>query len=104
MKIRKIVLVCLALAIMLIPVTSCGGSVTYEAVKLVPEGINMLAGIRVSEALGNWQRFAELEGNEKTEEQFNEIRDSFIDEIGIDLNDISTAVIFARQSSAETME
>src|SRR4030042_2712524 len=89
---------------MLIPAASCNESVMYEALELVPEGINMLAGIKVSEALRNWELYSELEGNENTEEQFDEMRDSFIDETGIDFNDISNAVIFARESSTETME
>ena len=104
MKIKNIVLVCLALALMLIPVTGCNESVKYEALELVPEGINMLAGIQVSEALRNWQLYSELEGNENTQEQFDETKESFTDEIGIDMNDISKAVIFARESSTETME
>lgn len=104
MKIRNVVLMCLALALMLIPVTGCNESVKYEPLELVPEGINMLAGIQVSEALRNWQLYSELEGNESTEDQFNEMEEDFTDEIGIDLNDISNAVIFARESSMESTE
>ena len=104
MKIKNVFLVCLALAIMLIPIAGCNESVTYEALELVPEGINMLAGIQVSEALRNWQLYSELEGNESTDEQFNEIEGSFTGETGIDLNDISNAVVFAKESSMETME
>jgi hypothetical protein len=104
MKIKNIVLVCLALAIMLLPVAGCDESVTYEALDIVPEGINMLAGIQVSEALRNWQLYSELEGNDSTEETFDEMTEGFTDEIGIDLNDVSNAVIFARESSMDTME
>lgn len=104
MKIKNVVLVCLALALMLIPATSCKEGAKYEALELVPEGINMLAGIQVSEALRNWQLYSELEGDENTEEQYDEMKESFGDEIGIDLNDISNAVIFAKTSSTETME
>ncbi|HEY94811.1 MAG TPA: hypothetical protein G4O15_07730 [Dehalococcoidia bacterium] len=104
MKVKNVVLGCLLLAMMLVPATSCNESVTYEALDLVPEGINMLAGIKVNEMLRNWQLYSELEGNENTEEQFDEMRDSFGDEIGIDVNDISSAVIFARESSTDTME
>ena len=50
MKIKNIVLVCLAMALMLIPATGCNESVKYEALEIVPEGINMLGGIKVSEA------------------------------------------------------
>jgi hypothetical protein len=104
MKIKNIVLVCLALTLMLIPATGCKEGAKYEALELVPEGINMLAGIQVSEALRNWQIYSELEGSENAEKPFDEVRDSFADEIGIDLNDITNAVIFAKTSSTETME
>lgn len=104
MKIKNIILVCLAVVLMLMPSTSCGESVKYEALGLVPEGVNMLAGIKVSEVLRNWELYSEVEGNEQTEEQFDEMRDSFTDETGIDMNDISSAVIFAKASSTETME
>ncbi len=104
MKIKNFILVFLALALMLISAASCNGSVTYEPLELVPEGIDMMAEIKVSEMLRNWQLYSELEGNEKTDEQFDEMKEGFTDEIGIDLNDISKAIIFARESSAETME
>ncbi|UCD09749.1 MAG: hypothetical protein JSU79_03645 [Dehalococcoidales bacterium] len=103
MKIKNAVLICLALALMLIPATSCNESVTYEAIDLVPEGINMLAGVKVSEMLRNWQIYSELEGNETIEEQFDEMSGSFVEEIGIDVDDISNAVIFAQEASMETM-
>lgn len=104
MKIKNIVLICLTLVMMLVPITGCNGSVTYKALELVPEGINMLAGVKVSEMLRNWQLYSELEGDESTEEQFDEMSDSFIDETGIDVHDISNAIIFARESSMDTME
>ncbi len=104
MKIKSVVLVCLALVIMLIPITSCNQSANYQALDLVPQDINMLARIKVSEMLRNWQVYSELEGNENTEEQFDKMQDGFVDEIGIALNGISNAVVFARESSAETVE
>jgi hypothetical protein len=103
-KIKNVVLVCLTLALMLIPATGCGEGVKYEALEIVPEGIDMLAGIQVSEALRNWQLYSELDGDESTEEQFDDMEESFIEEVGIDLNDISNAVIFGKESSMETME
>ncbi|UCC17195.1 MAG: hypothetical protein JSU58_01215 [Dehalococcoidales bacterium] len=104
MKIKNVVLVCLAMAIMLIPIAGCNGSVTYEALELVPEGTNMLAGIKVSEMLRNWQLYSELEGDESTEKPFDDMKEGFADELGIDLNDITNAIIFAQESSMDTME
>ncbi len=102
--IKKLILVCLMSATMLMPAASCGGGIQYEAIEIVPEGAEIVAGMKVSEALRNWQLYAELQGSENATRQFDEIKEQFLDETGIDMNDISEAVIFGKEQSLEAPE
>ncbi len=103
MKLKRLFFLLITAMLVLTPAAGCDGK-EYLAIELVPEGVDMIAGIKVSEAVRNWDLYSQLDENQEAYEQFEEAKKEFLEETGIDLSDVSEAVIFSDVSSAESME
>jgi hypothetical protein len=103
MRLKKLFFLLIAEMLVLAPAAGCDGK-EYLPIELVPEGVGMVAGIKVNEAMRNWDLYSQMDGNEGASEQFEEAREEFLEETGIDLSDVSEVVIFADVSSEEDME
>jgi hypothetical protein len=101
---KKLILSLVLVIVLLIPAAGCGSKVDFEPLELVPDGVQMVAGIRVSEALRDWSIYSQLDGSNQTSEQFDEAKEEFLNRTGIDLNDISEAVVFASLSENTSPE
>ena len=104
MNLKKLLGVILICTIMLLPATACDGGVDYKPLDLVPQGADMLAGIKVSDAVRAWQLFAELDGSEETSGFYDEIREEMLNTSGLDLSTISEFFIFADMSETESID
>ncbi|MFC2010410.1 hypothetical protein ACFLVU_01940 [Chloroflexota bacterium] len=104
MNIKKLVLLLLVSAVMLLPAVGCGGGKEYDAIELVPEGADMIVGIQLSEAISKWDLYSEVEEETEMSQQFEGAMDDFVGEMGVDPRDISDMVLFGDMSSMETDE
>jgi hypothetical protein len=101
---KKLILSLVLVIAVLIPAAGCGNKVDFEPLELVPDGAQMVAGIRVSEALRDWSIYSQLDGSNQTSDQFDEAKEKFLNKTGINLNDISEAVLFAAFSENTSSE
>ena len=103
MNIRRL-MTGILIVVTLLPAAGCGSGVDYEPLELVPEKAGLIAGIRVSDAVRDWQIYCELKGNEIQEEQFDDMKAEFLENTGLDMNSISEAVLFTDVSEEQSGE
>ena len=92
----KAMLMALVLAGVLVS-AACGGGEETEPLKLVPEGATLIAEIEVADILENVDLDSLLDAlpdEEDVPQTIDEALDLFVKETGIDLRDISRAILF----------
>jgi len=103
MKLKKLLLLLLISVLVLMPVAGCDGK-EYKAIELVPEGADMIAGIKVGEAISAWQLYSATEEGTDISGRVEEVMSEFTDQTGMDPGDILEVVIFTDMSAMETEE
>ncbi len=106
MALKRVTLLVLGLVLVLASTVGCGVR-EPGVMELIPEGANLIANIQVSKIindpdLGN--AYNTMEKDPGQPPTFEEALDELVEEIGIDLRDISQAVVFADISTMEQVD
>jgi hypothetical protein len=103
MSLKNILFILLTLTLVLMPATGCQET-EFTAIELVPQGINLLANVQISKLVNDpdirdaYDKSRKEPGQPQTaEEGLNEITE----EIGVDLEDFSQAIVFADTNTIE---
>jgi len=104
MGLKKLLSLLLVVAVMLLPAAGCGGEKEYNAIELIPEGADLIVGVKISEAISKWDLYSAIEEEPGMSEQVEGAMDEFVGQTGVDPRDVSEVVVFADMSALETGE
>jgi hypothetical protein len=104
MGLKKLLSLLLVMAVMMLPAAGCGGEKEYNAIELVPEGADMIVGIKISEAISKWNLYSAVEEEPEMSEQVEGAMDEFIGQTGVDPRDVLEVVLFANMATLESGE
>ena len=103
MSLKKVISLLLVSALALTTITACQGT-KYNAIELVPDEANLIANIQISRIINDQDIRDAYDETEKPPDQpqtFEAALDEMVEEIGIDLNDFSQAVVFVNTDAME---
>lgn len=106
MSLKKILIVLLTSALVLVPVTGCQGK-DYKAIELVPQKANLIASVQVSKLVNDpdiREAYAESEKGPDYPGTVEEALDELAEEAGIDIEDFTQAVVFIDTGEFEQMD
>jgi hypothetical protein len=108
MALKRVTLLVLGLVLVSASMAGCGvsgpGATPQGAMRLIPQGANLIASIQVGKIIndpGLRNAYDTMEKDPGQPPTFEEALDALVEEIGIDLRDFSQAVVFADISTME---
>jgi len=104
MGLKKILCLLLVVAVMMLPAAGCGGEKEYNAIELVPEGADMIVGIKISEAISKWDLYSAVEEEPGMSEQVEGAMGEFVGQTGVDPREVKDVVLFTDMATMETSE